>query len=133
MGSYATGTAKQFCAGGITVKRIVAIIQPFKIEDVEEAVMEIGVSGMTITEVRGFGRQGGHTETYRGSDYVVDFRPKLQLEIVVESERADEVIEAVEAILSATRSGNAGDGKIFVEEVESVVQIRTGTRGIAAL
>lgn len=115
------------------MKRIVAIIQPFKIEDVEEAVMEIGVSGMTITEVRGFGRQGGHTETYRGSDYVVDFRPKLQLEIVVESERADEVIEAVEAILSATRSGNAGDGKIFVEEVESVVQIRTGTRGITAL
>jgi len=115
------------------VKRIVAIIQPFKLEDVEDAVTKAGVVGMTVTEVKGFGRQGGHTDTYRGTDYVVDFRPKLHLEIVVECERADAVIEAIEAILTATRSGNAGDGKIYVEEVEQIMQIRTGARGAAAL
>lgn len=115
------------------MKRIVAIIQPFRLDDVEEAVIKAGVVGMTVTEVKGFGRQGGHTDTYRGTDYVVDFRPKLLLEIVVECERADEVIEAIEAILSATRSGNAGDGKIYVEEIEQIVQIRTGARGTAAL
>ncbi len=115
------------------MKRIVAIIQPFKLEDVEDAVMKAGVVGMTVTEVKGFGRQGGHTDTYRGTSYVVDFKPKLQLEIVVECERADEVIEAIEAIMSATRSGQVGDGKIFVEEVESVIQIRTGACGVQAL
>ena len=115
------------------MKRIVAIIQPFKLEDVEDAVTKVGVVGMTVTEVRGFGRQGGHTESYRGSDYVVDFRPKLYLEIVVESERADPVIEAVEAIMGVNRSGSVGDGKIFVEDVLSVMQIRTGARGEAAL
>jgi nitrogen regulatory protein P-II 1 len=115
------------------VKRVVAIIQPFKLEDVEDAVIAAGVVGMTVTEVRGFGRQKGHTETYRGSDYVVEFRPKLQIEIVVENERAEEVIEAVEAIMAATRSGLEGDGKIYVEEIQSVTQIRTGARGADAL
>lgn len=116
------------------MKRIVAIIQPFKLEDVELAVVNAaGVVGMTITEVRGFGRQGGHTDSYRGTNYVVDFKPKLYLEIIVENERADEAIEAIEAIISATRSGQLGDGKIFVEEIESITRIRTGARGRAAL
>jgi nitrogen regulatory protein P-II 1 len=115
------------------VKRIVAIIQPFKLEDVEDAVVGAGVTGMTVTEVRGFGRQNGHTESYRGSDYVVEFRPKLQIEIVVENERAEDVIEAVEAIMGASRSGHQGDGKIYVEEVDGVTQIRTGAHGADAL
>ncbi|MCC7518080.1 MAG: P-II family nitrogen regulator [Verrucomicrobiae bacterium] len=104
------------------VKKIEAIIKPFKIEEVKEALSEIGVEGMTVTEVKGFGRQKGHTEIYRGSEYAVDFLPKIKLETVV---AADLVEKAVDAILKAARTGKIGDGKIFVIPVEEAVRIRT--------
>jgi nitrogen regulatory protein PII len=112
------------------MKKIEAVIKPFKLDEVREALSEIGVSGMTVTEVKGFGRQKGHTELYRGAEYVVDFLPKIKIEIVV----ADAQLEsAIEAIISAARTGKIGDGKIFVSSVEQVMRIRTGETGEAAV
>ena len=112
------------------MKKIEAIIKPFKLDDVREALSEIGVAGMTATEVKGFGRQKGHTELYRGAEYVVDFLPKVKIEVVVGSEKVDECIEA---ITNAARTGKIGDGKIFVTAVERVVRIRTGEEGPEAI
>jgi len=105
------------------MKKIEAVIKPFKLDDVREALSEIGVTGMTVTEVKGFGRQKGHTELYRGAEYVVDFLPKVKIEIVVAAEQTD---RCVEAIAAAARTGKIGDGKIFVTSVERIVRIRTG-------
>ena len=112
------------------MKKIEAIIKPFKLDDVREALSEIGVMGMTATEVKGFGRQKGHTELYRGAEYVVDFLPKVRIEIVVPEEQ---VQPCIDAITEAARTGKIGDGKIFVTSVESVVRIRTGELDEAAL
>lgn len=112
------------------MKKIEAIIKPFKLDDVREALTEIGITGMTVTEVKGFGRQKGHTEIYRGAEYAVDFLPKVKLELVL----ADADVErAVETIVETARSGKIGDGKIFVLPVEEVVRIRTGERSDAAV
>jgi nitrogen regulatory protein P-II 1 len=107
----------------LAVKKIEAIIKPFKLDEVKEALHEVGVSGITVTEAKGFGRQKGHTELYRGAEYVVDFLPKVKLEVVVEDGIADRVVEA---IATASRTGRIGDGKIFVLPVESALRIRTG-------
>ncbi len=112
------------------MKKVEAIIKPFKLEDVKEALAEVGVQGMTVVEVKGFGRQKGHTEIYRGSEYTVDFLPKVKVEIVVESERCDAVVEA---IVKAANTGKIGDGKVFVSEVAEAVRIRTGERGREAI
>jgi nitrogen regulatory protein P-II 2 len=112
------------------MKLISAIIKPFKLDDVREALGDIGVSGITVTEVKGFGRQKGHTELYRGAEYVVDFMPKIKLEIAVDDQLVDKVIEA---ITNAARTGKIGDGKIFVFNLEQVVRIRTGETGSEAL
>ncbi len=112
------------------MKLIIAIIKPFKLEEVKEALSEIGVEGMTVTEVKGFGRQKGHTEIYRGSEYTVDFLPKVKLEIVV----ADDVVaKTVEAIVKAAKTGKIGDGKVFVVSLEDAIRIRTDERGDAAI
>ncbi len=112
------------------MKKITAIIKPFKLDEVREALAEVGVTGLTVTEVKGFGRQKGHTELYRGAEYVVDFLPKVKVEVIV----ADTVVEAViDAVVRAARTGRIGDGKIFVSEVEQVVRIRTGETGEAAV
>jgi len=111
--------------GGVPVKKIEAIIKPFKLDEVKEALHEIGVSGITVTEAKGFGRQKGHTELYRGAEYVVDFLPKVKLEVVVEDGLAQRVVEAIAA---AAQTGRIGDGKIFVIPVESALRIRTGER-----
>jgi nitrogen regulatory protein P-II 1 len=105
------------------MKKIEAIIKPFKLDDVREALSEIGITGMTVTEVKGFGRQKGHTELYRGAEYVVDFLPKVKFEIVVSEAQADPCIEA---ITEAARTGKIGDGKIFISDIDRVVRIRTG-------
>lgn len=112
------------------MKKIDAIIKPFKIDEVKKALADLGVVGMTVTEVKGFGRQKGHTELYRGAEYVVEFLPKLRVEVVVPDEKANEVIEA---IASVAKTGSVGDGKIFLSSVEDVVRIRTGEHGEAAL
>ena len=112
------------------MKCIVAIIKPFRLDDVREALSELGVAGMTVSEAKGFGRQKGHTELYRGAEYVVDFLPKLKLEIVVADDRVDPCIEA---ITEAARTGRIGDGKIFVFPVDTVVRIRTGERDEQAI
>ena len=112
------------------MKLVTAIIKPFKLDDVREALSSIGVQGITVTEVKGFGRQKGHTELYRGAEYVVDFLPKIKIEIVVASANAE---AAIEAIIKAARTGKIGDGKIFVMAVEQVVRIRTGETGEAAV
>jgi nitrogen regulatory protein PII len=112
------------------VKQIIAIIKPFKLDEVREALAEVGVSGLTVTEVKGFGRQKGHTELYRGAEYVVDFLPKVKVEAVVSEEVLD---SAVEAIVRAARTGKIGDGKIFVRNVEQVIRIRTGETGADAV
>ncbi|WP_018229815.1 P-II family nitrogen regulator [Methyloversatilis universalis] len=112
------------------MKKIEAIIKPFKLDEVREGLSEVGVTGLTVTEVKGFGRQKGHTELYRGAEYVVDFLPKIKIEVIV----ADETVEqAVEAIIKAARTGKIGDGKIFVMPVEQVIRIRTGEAGEAAI
>ena len=105
------------------MKKIEAIIKPFKLDEVREALSELGVSGLTVTEVKGFGRQKGHTELYRGAEYVVDFLPKIKLEVVV---TADMLERAVDAIVKAAHTGKIGDGKIFVSQIERVIRIRTG-------
>ncbi len=112
------------------MKKIEAIIKPFKLEDVKEALAEVGVQGMTVVEVKGFGRQKGHTEIYRGSEYTVDFLPKVKVEIVVEEDRSDSVVDA---IVKAANTGKIGDGKVFVSEVSEAVRIRTGERGRDAI
>ena len=112
------------------MKHITAIIKPFKLDEVRESLAAVGVNGLTVTEVKGFGRQKGHTELYRGAEYVVDFLPKVKVEAVV----ADDVVEhAVEAIVKAARTGKIGDGKIFVQNVEQVIRIRTGETGAEAV
>jgi nitrogen regulatory protein PII len=112
------------------MKKIEAIIKPFKLDDVKEALNEIGIQGMTISEVKGYGRQKGHKEIYRGAEYVVDFIPKVKMEIVVESSRTD---EAVETIRQAANTGKIGDGKIFVFPVEEAIRVRTGEKGKDAI
>jgi nitrogen regulatory protein PII len=112
------------------MKQIVAIIKPFKLDDVRESLAEVGVTGMTVSEVKGFGRQKGHTELYRGAEYVVDFLPKIKLEVVVDDELAERVIEAIN---EAARTGKIGDGKIFVSGVDQAIRIRTGETGREAL
>ena len=112
------------------MKKVEAIIKPFKLDEVREALSEIGVSGLTVTEVKGFGRQKGHTELYRGAEYVVDFVPKMKVEVIL----ADELLErALEAVIQSARTGKIGDGKIFVTSVEQVIRIRTGESGEAAV
>ena len=112
------------------MKKIEAIIKPFKFDEIKERLAEIGVHGMTVTEVKGFGRSGGKRELYRGSEYVIDFVPKLKLEVVVPTERVPEVVQTIE---EGARTGNIGDGKIFVSPVEEAIRIRTGERGDRAL
>ena len=108
------------------MRKVEAIIKPFKLDEVKEALHEIGIQGMTVTEVKGFGRQKGHTELYRGAEYVVDFLPKVKIELVV----ADDLVDrAIEAIQQAARTGRIGDGKIFVTDIHDVIRIRTGERG----
>ena len=112
------------------MKKIEAIIKPFKLDEVKEALHDAGVSGITVSEVKGFGRQKGHTELYRGAEYVVDFLPKVKVEVVVEDDQVDRVVEAIEA---AARTGRIGDGKIFVIPIEQAIRIRTGDRGADAI
>ena len=112
------------------MKKIEAIIKPFKLDDVKDALHEVGVSGITVSEVKGFGRQKGHTELYRGAEYVVDFLPMVKVEVVVEDGLVDRVIEAIE---TSAKTGRIGDGKIFVTAVEQAVRIRTGDRGSDAI
>ncbi|HEY8553476.1 MAG TPA: P-II family nitrogen regulator [Burkholderiales bacterium] len=112
------------------MKKIEAVIKPFKLDDVREALSEAGVTGLTVTEVKGFGRQKGHTELYRGAEYVIDFLPKVKIEVIVPDNQVD---RCVEAIISAARTGKIGDGKIFVYPVEQVIRIRTGERGEEAI
>lgn len=112
------------------MKKIEAIIKPFKLEEVKEALSALGIEGMTVTEVKGFGRQKGHTEIYRGSEYTVDFLPKMKVEIVIPDERA---ADAIEAIVKAAKTGKIGDGKVFVTAIEQAVRIRTGETGDQAV
>ncbi len=112
------------------MKKVEAIIKPFKLEDVKEALSEVGVEGMTVVEVKGFGRQKGHTEIYRGSEYTVDFLPKVKIEVVVEDSRSETVVDA---IVKAANTGKIGDGKVFVSDVLEAVRIRTGERGADAV
>src|SRR6185312_4083062 len=125
--SSRAGAARQ---RGSAMKKVEAIIKPFKLDEVKEALHEVGIKGITVTEAKGFGRQKGHTELYRGAEYVVDFLPKVKLEIVLED---NQVERACEAIQQAARTGRIGDGKIFVSTVEEVIRIRTGERGPDAL
>ena len=115
---------------GLKMKLVTAIIKPFKLDDIRETLAEIGVNGLTVTEVKGFGRQKGHTELYRGSEYQIDFLPKSKVEVAIEDSMLEKVIEVVKA---ATSTGEIGDGKIFVSELQEVVRIRTGESGAAAL
>ena len=112
------------------MKKIEAIIKPFKLDEVKEALHEVGVSGITVTEAKGFGRQKGHTELYRGAEYVVDFLPKVKLEVVVDDNLAERVVEAISA---AAQTGRIGDGKIFISNIEQAIRIRTGESGPDAL
>jgi nitrogen regulatory protein PII len=112
------------------VKKIEAIIKPFKLEDVKSALADLGIEGMTVTEVKGFGRQKGHTEIYRGSEYTVDFLPKIKVEVVVADEMADQVVKAV---VANAKTGKIGDGKVFVVPVEESIRIRTGETGASAV
>ena len=115
---------------GVVMKKIEAVVKPFKLDEVREALSEIGVTGLTVTEVKGFGRQKGHTELYRGAEYVVDFLPKVKVEVVVADKLMD---QAIEAIIKSARTGKIGDGKIFVTTVEQVIRIRTGETDEAAV
>ena len=112
------------------MRLVTGIIKPFKLDDVKDALHDVGVSGITVSEVKGFGRQKGHTELYRGAEYVIDFLPKVKLEVVVEDAQAENVIEAIE---KAAHTGRIGDGKIFVSSIEQAVRIRTGDRGADAI
>ena len=121
-----TGEAERY----FLMKKIEAIIKPFKLDEVKEALQEVGLQGITVTEAKGFGRQKGHTELYRGAEYVVDFLPKVKVEVVLADENADAVIEAIR---NAAQTGRIGDGKIFVSNVEEVIRIRTGDTGVDAI
>ena len=112
------------------MKKIEAIIKPFKLEEVKDALGEIGIEGMTVTEVKGFGRQKGHTEIYRGSEYTVDFLPKIKIELVISDDKLD---DAVEAIVKTAKTGKIGDGKVFVSTIDEAVRIRTEEKGVAAV
>ena len=112
------------------MKKIEAVIKPFKLEEVKDALAEVGIEGMTVTEVKGFGRQKGHTEIYRGSEYTVDFLPKIKLDVVVDD---DNVQAATKAIISAAKTGKIGDGKVFISTIEEVIRIRTDEKGDKAL
>ncbi len=112
------------------MKKIEAIVKPFKLDEVKEALQEVGLQGITVTEAKGFGRQKGHTELYRGAEYVVDFLPKVRIEIVLDDKLVD---QAVEAIMNAARTGRIGDGKIFISTVDEAIRIRTGESGVDAL
>ena len=112
------------------MKLVTAIVKPFKLDDVKSALTQVGVAGMTITDVRGFGRQGGHTETYRGAEYNIDFVPKVKVEVVVDDDRADIVVDA---IVKAAVTGKIGDGKVWVQSIDDLVRIRTGEQGIDAI
>ena len=112
------------------MKQITAIVKPFKLEEVREALAEVGVTGLTVTEVKGFGRQKGHTELYRGAEYAVDFLPKMKIDLLVDEAKAEEVVDA---IVQAARTGHIGDGKIFISPAAEVVRIRTGERGPSAV
>ena len=113
-----------------TVKLITTIIKPFKLDDVKDALKSIGIQGLTVSEVKGFGRQGGHTETYRGSEYAIDFVPKVQIELVVDDSQVDSVVDAVRA---AAATGKIGDGKIWITEVTRLIRLRTGEEGTDAI
>jgi nitrogen regulatory protein P-II 2 len=115
---------------GATMKLVIAIIKPFKLEDVRDALMQLGINGMTVSEVKGYGRQKGHTEIYRGSEYAVNFLPKLKIEVAVPSELIDKVVDAIG---TAAKTGQIGDGKIFVTEISQAVRIRTGETDVDAL
>jgi nitrogen regulatory protein P-II 1 len=126
----AKSAAARFCHGKRPMKKVEAVIKPFKLDEVKEALHEVGIQGITVTEAKGFGRQKGHTELYRGAEYVVDFLPKVKIEIVMD----DALVErAVEAIQQAAHTGRIGDGKIFVTSIEEVIRIRTGERGSDAI
>jgi len=112
------------------MKKIEAIIKPFKLEEVKDALSDVGIEGMTVTEVKGFGRQKGHTEIYRGSEYTVDFLPKIKLELVISDEKLD---DAIAAIVKSAKTGKIGDGKVFVTAIEEAVRIRTEEKGAAAV
>ena len=123
-------TGAPICAMESRMKKVEAIIKPFKLDEVREALSEIGVTGLTVTEVKGFGRQKGHTELYRGAEYVVDFLPKVKIEVVL----GDDMVErAVDAIRRAAQTGRIGDGKIFVSNIEEAIRIRTGESGLDAI
>ena len=125
-------TARSFAAteGMVSMKKIEAIIKPFKLDDVKESLQEVGVQGLTVIEAKGFGRQKGHTELYRGAEYVVDFLPKVKIEVVVDDAL---VAQVVEAIVAAAKTGKIGDGKVFVSTIDQSVRIRTGEEGVEAL
>jgi nitrogen regulatory protein P-II 1 len=112
------------------MKKIEAVIKPFKLDDIKDALNDVGIQGMTVSEVKGYGRQKGHTEIYRGAEYAVDFIPKLKIEIVVEDDRCDEVVEIIK---KSAFTGKIGDGKIFIVPIDGVVRVRTGERGVDAL
>ena len=112
------------------MKKIEAIVKPFKLEEIKDALAEVGVEGMTVIEVKGFGRQKGHTEIYRGSEYTVDFLPKIKIEVVLPDEQAD---EAVTAIIKAARTGKIGDGKVFISTIDDAIRIRTAEKGVTAI
>jgi nitrogen regulatory protein P-II 1 len=120
----------KFKLGGNIMKKIEAVIKPFKLDDVKEALNEIGIQGMTISEVKGYGRQKGHKEIYRGAEYVVDFIPKIKIEIVIDADQADQVVDKIR---EAANTGKIGDGKIFVIPVEQAVRVRTGETGVDAI
>jgi nitrogen regulatory protein P-II 1 len=128
--AVAAGGREVFPASDLTMKKIEAIIKPFKLEEVKDALSELSIEGMTVTEVKGFGRQKGHTEIYRGSEYTVDFLPKIKIEMVLPDDRVE---PAVKAILKTARTGKIGDGKVFVSPIEEAIRIRTEERGEAAV
>jgi len=129
-GGHAVHRSSRIWEAIITMKKIEAIIKPFKLDEVKEALQDVGIQGITVMEAKGFGRQKGHTELYRGAEYVVDFLPKVKLEVVLEEGLVD---RAIEAIQNAARTGRIGDGKIFVSDIGEAIRIRTGERGAEAV
>ncbi len=125
-----TAFAYKINTGEKTMKKVEAIVKPFKLDDVKEALSALGINGMTVSEVKGYGRQQGHTELYRGAEYVVDFLPKIKIEMVIDDSMEDKVVDA---IVQAARTGKIGDGKIFVSDVSRVVRVRTGETGSEAI